>query len=79
VENNDCDVNTSCETQQWELDSAAVTKQQIYLNENRNAIPWNKAEVALAPAEVEAILRSAVMEAVQQVSLERVPLINALN
>ncbi len=78
VENNDCDVNASCGIQQWELDSAAATKQQIYSDENRNAIPRNKAEVALAPAEVEPILRSAVMEAVQQVSLERAPLINAL-
>ncbi len=78
MENNDCDVNTSCGIQQWELDSAAATKQQIYLDENRNAIPRNKAEVAFAPAEVEAIVRSAVKEAVQQVSLERAPLINAL-
>ena len=78
MENNDCDFNTSCGIQQWELDSTAATKQKIYLDENRNAIPRNKAEVALAPAEVEAIVRSAVREAVQQVSLERVPFINAL-
>jgi hypothetical protein len=78
VENNDCDVNASCGIQQWELDSAAATKQQIYSAENRNAIPRNKTEVALAPAEVEAIVRSAVKEAVQQLSLERAPLINAL-
>ncbi len=78
VENNDCDIDTSHGFQQWELDSAAATKEQIYSDENRNAIPRNKAEVALAPAEVEAIVRSAVMEAVQQVSLERAPLINVL-
>jgi hypothetical protein len=80
VENNDndCDDDASCGIQQWELDSAAATKQQIYSNENRNAIPRNKAEVALAPAEVEAIVRSVVKEAVQQLSLERTPLINAL-
>jgi hypothetical protein len=39
VENNDCDVDASCGIQQWELDSAAATKQQIYSDENRNAIP----------------------------------------
>jgi hypothetical protein len=80
VENNDCYVNASCRIQQWELDSAAATEQQIYSEENSNAIPRNKVEVALAPAEVERIVRSAVMdmEAVQQVSLERMPLINAL-
>ncbi len=65
MENNDCYVNASCGIQQWELDSAAATKQQIYLDENRNVIPRNKAEVALAPAEVEAIVRSVVKEAVQ--------------
>ncbi len=78
VENNDCDINTSCGIWQWEVVSTAATKQQIYLDENRNAIPRNQAEVALAPAEVEAIVRSAVKEAVQQLSLERAPLINAL-
>ncbi len=52
--------------------------QQIYLDENWNAIPRNEAEVALLPAEFEAFVRSAVKEAVQQVSLERAPLINAL-
>ena len=78
MEDNDCDVDASCGVQQWELDSAAGTKQQIYSDENRNAIPRNKAVVALAPAEVEAIVRSAVKEAVQQVSLEIAPLINAL-
>ncbi len=46
------------------------------MDENRNAIPRYKAEVA--PAEVEAIVRSAVKEAVQQVSLERAPLIKEL-
>ncbi len=78
VENNDCDVNTSCGIQQWELDRAAATKQQIYLDENMNAIPRYEAEVALAPAEVKAIGRSAVKEVVQQVFLERAPLKNAL-
>ncbi len=78
VENNDCDFNSSCGIQQWELDSDAATKQQIYSDENRNAIPRNKAEVALLPARFEAIVRSEVKEALQQVSLERAPLINAL-
>jgi hypothetical protein len=78
VEKNDCDFDASCEIQQWELDSAAVTKKQICLDENRNAIPRNEAEVALLPAEFEAIVKSAVKEAVEQVSLERAPLINAL-
>jgi hypothetical protein len=69
VENNDCD---------WELDSTAATKEQNHSNENRNAIPRNKAKVALLPARFEAIVRSAVKEAVEQGSLERVPLINEL-
>ena len=78
VENNDFDFDASCGIQQWELDSAAETKEQISLDENRNAIPRNEAEVALSPARFEAIVRSAVREAVEQVSLERAPLINAL-
>ncbi len=78
VENNDCDFDVSYGIQQWELDSIAVTKQQIYLDENTNAIPRNKAEVALSPARFEVSVRSAVKEAVEQVSLERAPLINAL-
>jgi hypothetical protein len=78
VENNDCNFNASCGIQQWELDGAAATEQQINSDENRNAIPRNKAEVALLPARLEAIVRSAVKEAVEQVSLERAPLINAL-
>ncbi len=78
VENNDCDVNASCGIQQWELDRAAATAEQIYSDENRNAIPRNEAKGALSPAEFEAIVKSAVKEAVQQVSLERAPLINAL-
>ncbi len=78
MENNDCDFGASCGIQQWELDSAAVSKQQIYLDKNRNAIPRNKAEVALLPARFEAIVRSAVKEVVEQVSLERAPLINEL-
>ncbi len=49
------------------------------MDENRNAIiPRNKAEVALQPARFEAIVRSAVKEAVEQMSLERAPLINKL-
>ncbi len=78
MEKIDCDVDASCGSQQCKLDSAAATKQQIYSDKNRNAIPRNKAEVALAPAEVEAIVRSAVEEALHQLSLERAPLINAL-
>jgi hypothetical protein len=78
VENNDCDVDASCGNQQWVLDSAAAIKQQIYSDENRNATHRNKAKVALLPAEFEAIVTSAVKEAVQQVLLERAPLINAL-
>jgi hypothetical protein len=76
VENNYCDFNASCGIQQWELDSAAVTKQQITLDENKNAISRNKAEVALLPARFEVIVRSAVKEGVEQVSPERAPLIN---
>ncbi len=78
MENNDCDFDASCGIQQWESDSDAATKQQIYSDGNRNAIPRNKAEVALLPARFEAIVRSAVKEALQQVSLVRAPLINAL-
>ncbi len=48
------------------------------MDKNRNAIPRNEAEVALSPAEFEATVRSAVKEAVEQISLERAPLINAL-
>ena len=57
MENNDCDVDASCGIQQWDLDSAAATKHIIYSDENRNAIPKNKAEVALLPARFEAIVR----------------------
>ncbi len=78
VENNDCDFDTSCGIQQWELDTAAATEQQICSDEIRNAIPRNEAEVALLPARFEAIVRSAVKEAVEKVSLERAPLINEL-
>jgi hypothetical protein len=78
VENNDCDFDASCGILQWELDSTAATKQQIYSDKNRNAIPRNKAEVALLPARFEAIVRSAVKEVAEQVSLERAPLINEL-
>jgi hypothetical protein len=35
--------------QQWELDSAAATKQQLYLVEIMHAAPKIGAEVALAP------------------------------
>ncbi len=48
------------------------------MDENRNAIPRNEAEVILLPARFEAIVRSAVKEAVEQVSLERASLINEL-
>ncbi len=70
--------DASCGIQQWELDSTAATEQQIYPDENRNAIPRNEAEVALLLARFETIFRSAVKEAVEQVSLERAPLINEL-
>jgi hypothetical protein len=46
VENNDCDFDASCRIQQWELDSASAAEEQIYSDENRNAISRNKAEVA---------------------------------
>jgi hypothetical protein len=46
VENNDSDVNFSSGIQQWELDSAAATKQQLYLVENMHASPRIGAEVA---------------------------------
>jgi hypothetical protein len=78
VENNDCDFNASCGIQQWEFDSASATKEQIYSDEKRNAIPRNKAEVSLLPAKLEVIVRSAVKEALEQVSLDRAPLINEM-
>ncbi len=51
VENNDSDVDASSGIQQWELDSAAATKQQLYLVENMRASPRIGAEVALAPVQ----------------------------
>jgi hypothetical protein len=76
VENNDSDVNFSPE-----LESAAATKQQPYLVENMHASPRIGAEVALAPVqrtELKRIVRLAVNEAVQQVSLQRADMVNAL-
>ncbi len=51
VENNDSDVNFSSGIQQWELNSTAATKQQLYLVENMHAYPRIGAEVALAPVQ----------------------------
>jgi hypothetical protein len=81
VKNNDRDVNFSSGIQQWELDSAAATKQQLYLVEKMHASPRIGAEAALAPVqqtELERIVRLAVNEAVQQVSVQRADRINAL-
>jgi hypothetical protein len=68
VENNDSDANFSSGIQQWELDNAAVTKQQLYLVENMHASLRIGAEVALAPVqwtELNRIVRLAVSKAVQ--------------
>ncbi len=81
MENKDSDVNFSSGIQQWELDSAVVTKQQLYLVKNMHASPRIGAEVALAPVqqtELERIVRLAVNKAVQQVSVQRADMINAL-
>jgi hypothetical protein len=80
VENNDSDVDFSYGIQQWELDSAAATRQQLYLVENMYASPRIGAKVALAPVqqkELERIARLAVNEAVQHVSEQRADMINA--
>ncbi len=79
--NNDSDVAFSSGIQQWELVSTAVTEQQLYSVENLHASPRIEAEVALAPvqqAEFERIVRLAVNEAVQQVSVQRADMMNAL-
>jgi hypothetical protein len=81
VENHDRDVDFSPGIQQWELDSTAATEQQLYLVENMHASPRIGAEVALAPVqqtELERIVRLALNEAVQQVSVKRANMINAL-
>ncbi len=81
MENNDSDVDLSSGIQQWEFDSAAVTKQQLYLVENMYASPRIRVGVALAPVqqtELERIVRLAVNKAVQQVSVQRADMINAL-
>ncbi len=81
VENNDSDVDFSSGIQQWELDSAAATKQQLYSVENMHASPRIGAAVALAPVqqtELERIVRWAVNKAVQQVYVQRADMINAL-
>ncbi len=79
MENNDSDVNASSGIQQWELDSAAVTEQQLYLVENMHASPRIGAEVALAPFQetVKRNVRLAINEVVQQVSIQRANMINA--
>ncbi len=72
VENNHSDVDFPSGMQQLELDSAAATKQQLYLVENMHASPRIRAQVALAPVqrtELERIVRLAVNKAVQQVSI----------
>ncbi len=81
VENNDSDVDASSGIQQWELDIAAATKQQLYLVENMHASPRIEAKVAFAPVqwpELERIVRLAVNEVVQQVSVQRAKMMNAL-
>ncbi len=81
MENNDSDIDASSGIQQWELDSAAATKQQLYSVENMHPSPTSGAEVALAPVqqtELERIVRLAVNKAVQQVSVQRANMINAL-
>jgi hypothetical protein len=81
VENNDSDVNAFSDIHQWESDSAAATQQQLYFVENMHASPRIGAEVALAPVqqtELEKIVRLAVNKAVQQVSVQRADMINAL-
>ncbi len=81
VKNNYSDVNFSSGIQQWELDSATATKQQLYLVENMHASPRVGAEVALAPVqqtELERIVRLSVNKAVQQVSVQRANIISAL-
>jgi hypothetical protein len=81
VENNDNDVNFSSGIQQWELDSAAATEQQLYLVVNMHASQRIGAEVALAPVqqtELERIVRLGVNKAMQQVSVQRANMINAL-
>ncbi len=63
------------------MDSTAATKRQLYLIEHMHASPRIRTEVALAPVqrtELEKIIRLAVNEAVQQVSVQRANLINAL-
>ncbi len=51
VENNDRDVGFSSGIQQWDLDSTAVTKQQLYLVEKMHVYPRIGAEVSLAPVQ----------------------------
>ncbi len=81
VENNYTYADFSSGIQQWESDSAAATKQQLYLVEKMHASPSIGAEVSLAPVqqtELEWIVRLAVNEAVQQVSVQRADMIIAL-
>ena len=51
VENNDSDVDFSSGIQRWDLDSTAVTKQQLYLVEKMHVYPRIGAEVSLAPVQ----------------------------
>ncbi len=72
MKNNDSDVDFFSGSQQWESDSTAATKQQLYLVENMHASPRIRAQIALAPVqetELERIVRLAVNKAVQQVSI----------
>jgi hypothetical protein len=48
---NDSDVDFSSGIQQWDLDSTAVTKQQLYLVEKMHVSPRIGGEVALAPVQ----------------------------
>ncbi len=63
------------------MDSTATTEQQLYLVENMHASSRLGAEVTLTPVkqtELERIVRLAVNKAVQQVSVQRADMINAL-
>ncbi len=64
------------------MDSTATTKQQTYLVENMHASPRIRAEVALAPVQQTELekknVRLAVNEVMQQVSVQRANMINAL-
>jgi hypothetical protein len=81
VENNDSDFDFSSGIQQWELNSAAATEGQLYSVKNMHASLRIGAKVALAPVqqtELKRIVRLAVNKMVQQVSVQRADMINAL-